>query len=385
MKEELRIKFEETFSNRATDPVFFFSPGRVNLIGEHTDYNNGYVLPCALNYGTYLAAAPNNDNKLRLHTLNFDYSLECDIDKITRDENGEWVNYPLGIAMEFLNRGIKLRGLDMLYFGNIPNGAGLSSSASIEMVTAVAFDHFASSAIDRLEMVKLSQGAENNFVGMNCGIMDQFAVGFGEKNKALFLNCDTLEYRTVPLDLGNYQLIITNTNKRRGLTDSKYNERRSQCEEAVSIISRNRNIDHLSQLSIDDLPMVKELVTDPVIYKRAKHVITENNRVLEAVKELHSGNLNKFGELMNASHDSLKDDYDVTGVELDTLVYEARKISGVIGSRMTGAGFGGCTVSLVSKSEVKNFTEVLSDNYSQKTGLKADFYTPTIGQGATRI
>lgn len=382
MKEQLLKEYNSLLKNGTNNPVFFFSPGRVNLIGEHTDYNNGFVLPCALDYGTYLAAEANNSGQIRLHTLNFDYSLEISTSEIKKNIKGEWVNYPLGVIKEFQRRGIEIGGLDMLFSGNIPNGAGLSSSASIEMVTAVALNHFFSANIDTLEMVKLSQSAENNFVGMNCGIMDQFAVGFGKKNSAIFLNCDTLEYRKVPVVTGNYQMIITNTNKRRGLTDSKYNERRAECESAVEMLRTKRDIDHLSQLSYEDMDLLEDTINDTTVLKRARHVITENKRVLEAVNVLHRGNLVRFGELMNESHDSLKEDYDVTGKELDTLVYEARKIDGVIGSRMTGAGFGGCTVSLVEKSITDEFIRQLDSRYTEICGLKADFYKPSIGDGA---
>ncbi len=382
MIELLQKEFKNKFGNRTNNPVFFFSPGRVNLIGEHTDYNNGFVFPCALDYGTYAAAALNDSNTIRLRTLNFDFELDAETSGFTKNEDGEWVNYPLGIFDEFRKKNIVLSGVDILYYGNIPNGAGLSSSASIELVTAIALDNLYKAGLNRLEMVKMSQSAENNFVGMNCGIMDQFAVGFGEIQKAIFLNCDTLEYSAVPVELGEYKLLIANTNKRRGLTDSKYNERRSECEQAVSLFSGIRKIDHLSQLSIEDLPLLENTILDPVIFKRARHIISENNRVLEAVNVLHNGDLIKFGALMNESHDSLKNDYDVTGIELDTLVYEARKIDGVIGSRMTGAGFGGCTVSIVKNTEVDSFIETLGLKYKEITGLTADFYKPLIGDGA---
>lgn len=378
----LKEEFIRNFKNRISDPVFFFSPGRVNLIGEHTDYNNGFVLPCALEYGTYLAAATNKSGTIRLRTLNFDYYLETSIDSIYKNTEGEWVNYPLGVILEFLKKGVRISGLDLLYSGNIPNGAGLSSSASIEMVTAVAINSLFNAGIDMLEMVKMSQSAENNFVGMNCGIMDQFAVGFGKRDSAIFLNCDTLEYRNVPLILKNYNLVIANTNKRRGLTDSKYNQRRAECETAVKMLSSINKIDHLSQLSIENIKLLEQAIEDPLVLGRARHVISENNRVLEAVKALYSDDIIRFGELMNESHDSLKNDYDVTGYELDTLVYEARKIDGVIGSRMTGAGFGGCTVNIVESSKTDAFISRLDRRYTEITGLKAEFYIPAIGNGA---
>lgn len=383
--DSLKEKFLELYGSRISDPVIFFSPGRVNLIGEHTDYNNGFVFPCALNYGTYLVSRKNNDNVIRLRTLNFDFSAEADINNIEKNKDGEWINYPLGIADQFTRRGFTLPGLDLLFYGDIPNGAGLSSSASIEMVMAVTLNYFTGAGLSTDELVVMCKDAENVFVGMNCGIMDMFAVGFGEKDRAIFLNCGTLKYDSVPFVLKGQKLVIVNTNKRRGLTDSKYNERRSQCEEAVRIIRETIEIDHLSELSLEQLPQVEMLLQDDIIRRRARHVITENSRVLEAVRLLYNDDITGFGQLMNQSHDSLRDDYEVTGTELDTLVSEARKISGVIGSRMTGAGFGGCTVNIVEESAVDNFITRLREKYSSITGLDPDFYLPTIENGAHRI
>ena len=380
---QLKDEFFKKYGNRTNNPVIFFSPGRVNLIGEHTDYNNGFVFPCALNYGTYLLIRKRKDESLLLNTLNFEFSGSMHIHNIKKNESGEWVNYPLGVITEFIQRGIQLSGMEMLFYGDIPNGAGLSSSASIEMVTAYALNVLFDAGLSDLELVKLSQHAENTFVGMNCGIMDQFAVGMGEKDKAIFLNCETLNYDAVPVELNEYQLIIANTNKRRGLTDSKYNERRAECEKAVEYISKKVSISHLSQLSIKDLHLLDELIPDNTIRKRARHVITENNRVLQAVKVLSLGDIPQFGKLMNESHDSLKDDYEVTGKELDALAYEARKISATVGSRMTGAGFGGCTVSIVKKNQVDIFIEKLDKAYTSSTGLRADFYKPSI-EGSVR-
>ncbi len=273
----------------------------------------------------------------------------------------------------------------MTYYGDVPNGAGLSSSASIEMVTAVALNEFFSAGLTMIEMVKMSQKAENEFVGMNCGIMDQFAVGFGKKDHAIFLNCDNLTYENVPIVLGDFSLIITNTNKRRGLTDSKYNERRAECDKAVELLQAYKPMKNLSELNAADIPLLDKYIGDKVVRRRAKHVISENDRVLEAVKVLKENNLMRFGELMNQSHDSLKDDYEVTGIELDTLVYEGRKLPGVIGTRMTGAGFGGCTVSIVRTKESAKFMKNLAEVYKRKTGLVPDFYQPEIGNGAGRL
>ncbi len=378
-------KFYEKYGNRNNKPVLFFSPGRVNLIGEHTDYNGGYVFPCALNYGTYLLVRKADGNKLRFSTLNFTGDEETELKGKFINTGKKWINYPLGVINEFLKKGIQLSGLELMYYGDVPNGAGLSSSASIEMVTAVMLNDLFGASLTMLEMVKMGQKAENEFVGMNCGIMDQFSVGFGKKDHAIFLNCDNLAFENVPLILGDCSLIITNTNKRRGLTDSKYNERRSECDKAVEILQAYRQLRNLSELNSRDIPVLEKYIKDPVVRRRAKHVISENDRVLEAVKVLRENNLERFGELMNQSHDSLKDDYEVTGIELDTLVYEGRKLPGVIGTRMTGAGFGGCTVSIVKTRESARFMKELADVYKKKTGLVPDFYQPEIGNGAGRI
>jgi galactokinase len=381
----LTEKFFEKFGNRNNSPVLFFSPGRVNLIGEHTDYNGGFVFPCALNYGTYLLIRTIEENLIRLSTANFNGDTEITLNGLFVNNGKKWINYPLGVINEFLKRGIKITGLELLYYGDVPNGAGLSSSASIEMVTAVALNDFFKAGFSTLELVKMSQKAENEFVGMNCGIMDQFAVGFGKKDNAIFLNCDTLAYENVPLVLNDNALIITNTNKRRGLTDSKYNERRSECDRAVELLQVYKPIKNLSELTTGDINLIEKYIADPVIRRRATHVISENRRVLEAVKVLKESNISRFGELMNQSHDSLRNDYEVTGLELDTLVYEGRKLPGVIGTRMTGAGFGGCTVSIVRKSESEKFMNQLAAVYHARTGLIPEFYQPEISNGAARI
>lgn len=382
---ELRQQFNSIYSNRNDNPVIFFSPGRVNLIGEHTDYNDGFVLPCALNYGTYLLALPNGEEKIRLRTLNFKYHQESGTLNFKRNESGEWVNYPLGVADQFRQKGISIPGLDLLYWGDIPNGAGLSSSASIEMVTAVALNHFTRSELSTLELVKMSQRAEHQYAGINCGIMDQFAVGFGEKNKALFLNCGNLKYDTVPLELDGYNLVIVNSNKRRGLTDSKYNERRAECEEALSLLQPATGIKSLSELGPDSLELIKKSISNDTIRRRAIHVVTENARVMETVGLLYKGDIKGVGKLMYQSHDSLRDNYEVTGDELDALAFEARKIKGVLGARMTGAGFGGCTVNIVQKESTDAFITSLGEKYRELTQLEATFYLPTTEDGARKI
>ena len=378
-------EFYEKYGNRSNKPVLFFSPGRVNIIGEHTDYNGGYVFPCSLNYGTYLFIRRIQDNTLKFSTINFHEDVETELMGLFIKTSEKWINYPLGVINEFFKRGIKITGLEFLYYGDVPNEAGLSSSASIEMVTAVALNDFFNAGFDTLELVKMSQKAENEFVGMNCGIMDQFAVGFGKKDHAIFLNCDNLSFQQVPLILNNYSLIITNTNKKRGLTDSKYNERRGECDKAVELLQAYKPIRNLSELTPDEIAILDKYIEDPIIRKRAKHVISENGRVLEAVEVLKNNNIIRFGELMNLSHDSLKNDYEVTGSELDTLVYEGRKLPGVVGTRMTGAGFGGCTVSIIKKDDTANYMTKLSAIYHSKIGILPDFYQPDISDGAGRI
>jgi galactokinase len=378
-------KFYEKYGNRNNKPVLFFSPGRVNLIGEHTDYNGGFVFPCALNFGTYLLIRKIEGNILKFSTINFNDDDETELKGLFVNTRKKWTNYPIGVINEFLKKGVKISGLEFLFYGDVPNGAGLSSSASIEMVTAVAINDLFDAGLATLELVKMSQKAENEFVGMNCGIMDQFAVGFGKKDHAIFLNCDTLAFENVPVILNDHSLIITNTNKRRGLTDSKYNERRGECDKAVELLQAYKPIRNLSEISTSEIYLLEKYIKDPVVRRRAKHVVSENGRVTEAVKVLKENNVIRFGELMNLSHDSLKNDYEVTGIELDTLVYEGRKLSGVIGSRMTGAGFGGCTVSIVKKADSAKFMSGLAVIYHKMTGLAADFYQPVISDGAGKI
>ncbi len=383
--EQLKETFISLYGESENRIHLFFSPGRVNLIGEHTDYNGGYVFPCALSFGTYLLVRKNNKRLVRFATANFDHRGEVKLDEPFEKEGKSWINYPVGVLNEFRKKAKEIEGVDLLYSGDIPNGAGLSSSASIEMVTAFAMNEIFGFGFDRMELVKISQSAENNFVGVNCGIMDQFASGMGAADHALFLNCDTLDYERVPLKLEGMKIVIANTNKRRGLADSKYNERRAQCESAVEALRREKKIKHLSDLSLEEFNTLSHLISDETERRRARHVITENNRTLAAIEALNQGDVVSFGQLMNQSHDSLRDDYEVTGTELDTLVEEARKIEGTIGSRMTGAGFGGCTVSIVKEDQVESFIREVGLAYKERTGLKADFYVAEIGDGSKEI
>lgn len=380
----LKKSFLDVFGDNSQKLQVFFSPGRVNLIGEHTDYNGGLVFPCALSFGTYLAIRKRTDDTIKFATSNFPYKASVEHSKISEKHGKEWVNYPIGVINQLLKRG-KLGGMELYFSGNIPNGAGLSSSASIEVVTAYALNEIFGLGLDRVELVKLSQKAENEFCGVNCGIMDQFAVGMGKADHAIALDCDTLKYELVPVKLGDYRLVIANTNKRRGLADSKYNERRSECDKAVEYLNKVRPLKLLGELSYEEFATLQDNIPDEVVRRRAHHVVSEIQRVKSAVASLKEGALLEFGELMNASHDSLRDDYEVTGVELDTLVDEARKIKGVIGSRMTGAGFGGCTVTLIHKDSVDKFYKEVAENYTRKTGLKPDFYKAEVGDGVKEI
>jgi len=377
--------FQSVYPDNHHEVRIYFSPGRVNLIGEHTDYNGGYVFPCALSFGTYLVMAPNDTNKVRFTTGNFDVRHEQNVNALNKKIDQLWINYPMGVMYEFITRGYAIPGIDLFFYGNVPNGAGLSSSASIEVVTATALNDFLHAKIGGVDIALLCQHAENHFVGVNCGIMDQFASAMGKKDHAIYLDCNTLDYQLVPLVLKGYKLVIANTNMRRGLADSKYNERRRECDQAVAEISRVKPIKYLCELTVEEFNQVQGAISDDTVRRRARHAISENERTGKAVQLLREGDLAGFGQLMNASHDSLRYDYEVTGVELDTLVEEARKIPGVIGSRMTGAGFGGCTVSLVKEEAVNELIEKVGKGYHAVTGLKADFYVAEVGDGARRI
>jgi len=382
---KLRTDFTALYGNPENEPILFFAPGRVNLIGEHTDYNGGFVLPCAIQYGTRLLIRKTEDGMIRLASQNEPEKIRIPVTAHFGKNPVRWVNYPIGIFEEFSKNGIALQGMEILYSGDIPAGAGLSSSASIEMVTAVAVDHLYQCGTDRVELAKMAQKAEHEFAGVNCGIMDQFAVGMGKAGCAVFLNCNTLEHKTVQVPLPGYRLIIANTNKPRSLAGSKYNERVSECAIALSFLREKFSISQLGELGFPQFFKGQDVIPDELIRRRARHVVSENQRVLAAVNCLFKGDLLKFGTLMNASHDSLRDNYEVTGFELDTLVEESWKVPGVIGSRMTGAGFGGCTVSLVREESVDHFIETVGKEYKAKAGLRADFYLAELSDGARLI
>lgn len=378
----LEQRFEEVYGRKAEH--LYFAPGRVNLIGEHIDYNGGRVFPCALSFGTYLLMARREDRKTGFASMNQAFRGEFD-ERVFENKPAEWVKYPLGVLKEFADRGFDPWGFDVLYFGDIPNGAGLSSSASIEVVTAFMLNDMLNTRLDVVELVKMSQRAENVFVGMNCGIMDQFAVGMGRSGHAIALDCGTLEYDLIPLNINGYKLVIANSNKNHDLVTSEYNVRRSQCEQALAAINREIDVKHLCDLSVAGFEDVKHLIADDTVCRRARHAVTENARVNEAINVLQKGDLVRFGQLMNESHRSLKEDYEVTGTEMDTLAEEGQKLPGVLGSRITGGGFGGCTVSLVAEDDVSGFVEKLAAVYHEKIGLSAEFYVADIGDGVRRI
>lgn len=383
----LRRDFIDVF-NQEGETRIFFAPGRVNLIGEHTDYNGGHVFPCALNFGTYGVARKREDRKVRLYSKNFkDLGIiEFTLDQLKYKEEHGWGNFPKGVLKVFKDNGFAIdKGFEILYFGNIPNGAGLSSSASLELTTSVALRGLFELEVDMISMVKMSQKAENDFVGVSCGIMDQFAVGMGKRGKAILLDCNTLKYKYSTLELGDASIVISNTNKSRELADSKYNERRSQCERALLQLQEKLRVKSLGELTGEKFEEHKVLITNGIDRKRAKHAVYENQRTIEAVIALEKGDLEKFGQLMKASHISLRDDYEVTGKELDTLVKLAWEQEGTIGSRMTGAGFGGCTVSIVKNDMIDRFIKNVGNKYVEKIGYKADFYVASIGDGAREL
>ena len=383
MKQELLKKFEEVFGDSKGAGVYF-APGRVNLIGEHTDYHGGHVFPCALTIGTYAVARLRDDDKLCLFSMNFedDGVGESRLADIETKKDGDWRNYPKGIVWAFGKKGYKVdKGLDILYFGNIPNGSGLSSSASIEVLTGFILKELFGFDVTNQDLALIGQFSENQYNGVNCGIMDQFAIAMGKKDCAIFLDTADLSYEYAPIVLKGAKIVILNTNKKRGLGDSKYNERRSECEAALAALQTKLSIKSLGELTEEEFEANKELIGDPVKIKRAKHAVYENQRTIKAVKALKDNDLELFGKLMIASHDSLRDDYEVTGIELDTLVAEALKQQGVIGARMTGAGFGGCAVSIVKEEAVPAFIENVGKAYKEKIGYAADFYVVEIGDG----
>ena len=385
MKEEIKSKFEELFGKEGEIKTYF-APGRVNLIGEHTDYNGGHVFPCALTIGTYAVARKRDDNKLRFYSINFERLgvLESTIEELEYKKEEDWINYPKAMIWALKSEGYKIdTGFDVVYYGTIPNGAGLSSSASIEVLTGFVLKDLFNLDLDMVKLALLGQKAENQYVGVNCGIMDQFIIANGKKDCAVFLDTASLEFEYAPVVLSDAKIVIMNTNKKRGLGDSKYNERRAECEKALEELQEKLNIKTLGELTEEEFEANKDLIKDENRQKRAKHAVYENQRTIKAVKALQENKIDLLGKLMIASHNSLRDDYEVTGKELDTLVEESLKQDGVIGARMTGAGFGGCAVSIVKTDKVDEFIQNVGKAYKEKIGYDADFYTVEIGEGPT--
>ena len=383
MKEKIKSKFEELFGKEGEIKTYF-APGRVNLIGEHTDYNGGHVFPCALTMGTYAVARKRNDNKLRLYSINFEQLgvLESTIDELKYKKEEDWINYPKSMIWALKEEGFNINtGFDIVYYGTIPNGAGLSSSASIEVLTGFVLKDMFNLKLDMVKLALLGQKAENKYVGVNCGIMDQFVIANGKKNCAIFLDTANLEFEYAPVELKEEKIVIMNTNKKRGLGDSKYNERRAECEEALKELQTKLDIKSLGELTEEEFEENKHLIKDENRRKRAKHAVYENQRTIKAVEALKENKIEDLGKLMIASHNSLRDDYEVTGKELDTLVEESLKQEGVIGARMTGAGFGGCAVSIVKNDKVEEFIKNVGKSYKDKIGYEASFYAVEIGDG----
>lgn len=388
MKKKLFDMFAELFGD-SEGARFYFSPGRVNLIGEHTDYNGGHVFPCALTLGTYGAARKREDNKIHFYSMNLDSFgiVEASLDDLTNKKEYNWANYPLGVVWAFKEKGHTITsGFDMVIWGNIPNGSGLSSSASLEVLTGVILtDLFEIKDLSMTDLALIGQYSENNFNGCNCGIMDQFAVAMGKKDHAIFLDTSDLSYEYAPCVLDGAKIVITNSKVKHSLVDSAYNDRRNECAAALKALQSELDIQALGDLTPEEFEAHKSLIKDEIQLQRAKHAVYENQRTIDAVTALKAGDIERFGKLMNQSHISLRDDYDVSCEEIDILVDLAWKIPGVLGSRITGGGFGGCTVSIVKDESVDTFIETIGKTYLEKVGHEAEFYTVDIGDGASRL
>ena len=388
MKKKLFDMFAELFGD-SEGARFYFSPGRVNLIGEHTDYNGGHVFPCALTLGTYGAARKREDNKIHFYSMNLDSFgvVEASLDDLTNKKEYNWANYPLGVVWAFKEKGHTITsGFDMVIWGNIPNGSGLSSSASLEVLTGVILtDLFEIKDLSMTDLALIGQYSENNFNGCNCGIMDQFAVAMGKKDHAIFLDTSDLSYEYAPCVLDGAKIVITNSKVKHSLVDSAYNDRRNECAAALKALQSELDIQALGDLTPEEFETHKSLIKDEIQLQRAKHAVYENQRTIDAVTALKAGDIERFGKLMNQSHISLRDDYDVSCEEIDILVDLAWKIPGVLGSRITGGGFGGCTVSIVKDESIDTFIETIGKTYLEKVGHEAEFYTVDIGDGASRL
>ncbi|MCF3107993.1 galactokinase [Niabella sp. CC-SYL272] len=381
---DLQKEFEKKYHKPAEH--IFFCPGRVNLIGEHIDYNGGQVMPCAISLGTTLLVAKNEDRQFRFHALDFPETTTIAFSQDGYSKQGpEWFNYPLGVIHEFQKKGTGITGLDFLFSGNLPIGSGLSSSASIEVLTAFALNELFAGGLTRVDLAILGKKVENDFMGLNSGIMDQFAVAVGKEAHAVLLNTDTLEYEYLPFEIGDYVLAIINSNKPRKLVESKYNERFSECREALKRLQDKFPVQHLVEISVDDFEQNKGLLNDPVLEKRALHVIAENDRVKKAKEALTGGDIETFGKLMYASHDSLQQLYEVSGIELDAIVDFCRTYKDCIGARMTGAGFGGCAIALIKKDSFDDFAEKVTTAYEEKIGYKPGVFSSVIAEGVRTL
>ena len=385
--QELKQEFLNTFGGTDENIRVFRSPGRVNLIGEHTDYNGGFVFPAALTFATTVIARVREDSVLRLKATDLPDMVEGTLDTLDDFKHLSWGNYQFGIFVELKKAGYQLVGADMLFHDTTPHGAGLSSSAAIEVSTAITMASLGGATkIDSIEMAKLSQLAEHNYVGVKCGIMDQFASAMGKANHAIFLDCKNLDYQLVPMEISGYKLVLSNTKKKHSLGASKYNERRSECEAGFSILKEKLPyINCLGDVTCEEFYQVEDAILDEVVKRRVRHVIEEDDRVKKSIEVLSKGDLEAFGALMTASHTSLRDLYEVSCEELDILQSEALKIDGVLGSRMTGAGFGGCTVSLVKDESVDTFIQEVGKKYLDAVGHPAEFYITEIGDGGKEI
>ena len=382
--QELKSAFETAYGKEAE--AVYFAPGRVNLIGEHTDYNGGSVFPCALSFGTYLLLRKNDEKFVNFRSLNQPEIISLGLNQLTTPLDNSWVNYPLGVFAQFIKRNVEIKtGYDILIWGNVPNGAGLSSSAALEVVTAFALNDQLGTGFSRTVLAQIGQKAEHEFAFVNCGIMDQFVSANGKKDHAVYLNCDTLEFELVPVKLEGIKILISNTHSPHKLDSGAYNQRVAECQLAVAQLNKVRPIKYLAELTEAEFKEIESAITDPIAHKRARHVVGEVQRTSDAVVALKAGDIVKFGQLMNASHVSLRDDYEVTGLQLDTMAEEAWKIDGVIGSRMTGGGFGGCTVSLVKDEAIDTFIEKVGAAYEAKTSIKPQFYIAEIGDGACKL
>lgn len=387
MKETVLKKFEEVFGDSEGAKVFF-APGRVNLIGEHTDYNGGHVFPCALTIGTYMAVKKRDDKKLRFYSMNFDHLgvIESGIEGLKPEKEADWTNYPKGVMWAFEKRGMKMDcGLDIVLNGNIPNGSGLSSSASLEVVTGFMLRDLFGFDVTNVELAQIGQYSENNFNGMNCGIMDQFASAMGKKDNAIFLDTADLSYEYAPINLAGAKIVVTNSKVKHSLVNSEYNTRRSECETALAELQAVTDIKGLGDLTEEEFEALKSAIKDETRVKRAKHAVYENRRTIRAVEALKNNDLETFGKLMNASHVSLRDDYAVSCSEIDVLVDAAWKVEGVIGSRITGGGFGGCTVSIVKDEAIEAFKEQVGKAYQEQVGKTPEFYVVEIGNGPCEL